>query len=219
MIVDRRKFMKPKRKYGKYLFTIAFMIAIVIIMGLIERAKEQDEFQNRVAKEVVRLHIRACSNEKKDQENKLVVRNRVAAYLRPVIARAKTKEEAKELMEESLPEVVRVSEETLRALGDSHSVSAYIREEEFPEKMYGDLTFPAGVYDALVVNIGPGEGRNWWCCMYPSLCFVGSVYEENEEGELQLKQNLQGKDYETLKTGGQVEYRSYFWEKVTSWIR
>ena len=96
-----------------------------------------------------------------------------------------SKKEAISIVSEHQEEFRQVALETIKNEGYSYDVKIEIGNFEFPTKQYGDISLPAGFYDALKVEIGKAEGRNWWCVMFPSLCFVdissGIVPEESKE--------------------------------------
>ena len=135
----------------------------------------------------LRVHIRANSNAEEDQAVKYLVRDRVVAFLTPVVARCETKEEAVQAIGAQLSGAERVAEETLRREGFSYGVRARLRREEFPTRVYDGVTLQAGVYDALILELGTGEGDNWWCVVYPPLCFTsgnGSVIYRSKIAEI-----------------------------------
>lgn len=121
----------------------------------------------------LRVHIRANSNSQEDQAVKYLVRDGVVAYLTPTVAECETKEEAMEAIGGKLEEIAAVADKILRANGYGCGARASLREEEFPTRVYEDVTLEAGVYDALIVELGSGTGDNWWCVVYPPLCFAG----------------------------------------------
>ena len=121
----------------------------------------------------LRIHIRANSNSAKDQEVKYKVRDEVVAYLTPIVAECATKEEAMAQISKNLDGAARVADATLKRYGYNYGARASIRQEEFPTRVYQDATLAAGVYDALILELGTGEGDNWWCVVYPPLCFGG----------------------------------------------
>ncbi len=127
--------------------------------------------------EYLRIHIRANSNDGEDQAVKYMVRDAVVEYLTPLAAEAATREEAMSLMSENLSGIERVADGVLRAHGFAYGAKAVFREEEFPTRVYGDYTLDAGVYEALILNLGTGAGDNWWCVVYPPLCFAGQPGE------------------------------------------
>ena len=101
-------------------------------------------------------------------------------YLRiltPVVAEAETREAAIRLMNENLSGIERCADGVLRAHGFTYGAKAQVREEEFPTRVYGEYTLEAGVYQALILALGTGEGDNWWCVVYPPLCFAGQPGE------------------------------------------
>ena len=121
----------------------------------------------------LRMHIRADSNEAEAQAVKYQVRDRVVSFLTPVVAECETKEEAMKTLEGMLDRIECVAEEVLRANGFSYGAKASIRKESFPTRIYEEVTLEAGVYDALIIELGSGAGDNWWCVVYPPLCFAG----------------------------------------------
>lgn len=130
--------------------------------------------QNNAPKtEYLRIHIRADSNDEKDQSVKYLVKNAVVEFLTPYIAQCDTREKAEKTLCDSLKGIEAAANEVLKKNGFSYSASARITTEEFPARVYGGLTLERGFYKALIVNLGSGKGDNWWCVVYPPLCFTG----------------------------------------------
>lgn len=121
----------------------------------------------------LRIHIRAESNNEADQAVKYRVRDKVVEYLTPLVAECETKTEAMQTIGEKLREIETVAESVLRANGFSYGAKASLRKESFPTRVYEEVTLDAGVYDALILELGSGKGDNWWCVVYPPLCFSG----------------------------------------------
>lgn len=121
----------------------------------------------------LRVHIRANSNSADDQAVKYQVRDKVVEFLTPTVADCETKEQAIEKITARLAEVEKVADGVLRANGYTYGAKASIRKENFPTRVYGEVTLEAGVYDALILELGTGTGDNWWCVVYPPLCFTG----------------------------------------------
>lgn len=121
----------------------------------------------------LRVHIRANSNGQEDQSVKYLVRDGVVEYLTPVVAECATKQAAVEAIGQRLSEIVSAAEGILNRNGFYYGARASIRKEEFPTRVYEGATLSAGVYDALILELGTGEGDNWWCVVYPPLCFSG----------------------------------------------
>jgi len=131
-------------------------------------------------KEYLRIHIRANSNSEYDQSVKYKVKDEVVAFLTPFIAECDTKAKAEKTIEENLEKIEKVADGVLKKNGCSYSSAAKIENEKFPTRTYEELTLGAGYYDALIIYLGDGQGDNWWCVVYPPLCFTegaGYIYE------------------------------------------
>lgn len=123
----------------------------------------------------LRVHIRANSNGEEDQEVKYLVRDAVVEYLTPTVAECFTKQEAMEKIKKNLNGVARIAEGVLRENGYAYGAAAEVKREEFPTRVYDGYTLEAGVYDSLIIRLGAGTGDNWWCVVYPPLCFTGAA--------------------------------------------
>jgi stage II sporulation protein R len=121
--------------------------------------------------EYLRLHIRANSNQEVDQNIKMQVKDVVVEYLTPHIAKCTSKEETMKMLKEETDGVYRAIEAFLLQNGFSYGAKTTLKSEYFPTRVYDDLTLEAGVYDALIIELGDGVGDNWWCVVYPPLCF------------------------------------------------
>lgn len=172
-----------------------------------------DLLQPSIASKVLRFHVLANSDSVADQTVKKEVRDAVGIYLQPMLEEAESLEETKQIVDNNIEEIVQISKETLEENGYDYDVSAQITRTNFPEKSYGAYTFPKGEYEALQIVIGEGEGQNWWCVLYPNMCFRGSVFEivEEEAGEA-LREVLSPWEYADVFDSGKVELRFKFLE-------
>ena len=189
------------------------MLVMVIIMGgVLFSTYEAPENQYDG---IIRLHVIANSNSESDQELKLKVRDMIGEYLSPILEDVENLQETKELVKEQIPEIIEVAEACIAEEGYDYEVTAELGMVDFPEKTYGNYTFPAGEYEALEVYIGEAEGHNWWCVLYPNMCFQGSVYEVvDEEAEEALKEVLTPEEYQDVFTDGNYRVEFKFWEKL-----
>jgi stage II sporulation protein R len=121
---------------------------------------------------IIRFRVLAASDSAFDQAVKLKVRDAVLAYLRPELQGAGSETTADTLISGRLPEIRQVALQTLRSNGSDQPVQVSCGVTAFPVKTYGSYIFPAGNYDALKIVIGPGQGHNWWCVLFPPLCYV-----------------------------------------------
>lgn len=154
----------------------------------------------RIAGEILRFHVIANSDSAEDQALKLEVKEALLTILNDGPARSK--EEMIAFVEEHREDLNAAAREVLRRKGKEAPVRILLTNRYFPTKVYGDLTFPCGYYDALCVEIGEAAGKNWWCVLYPPLCFAdvttGFVPEDSKE---ELQEVLADEDYAGLETG------------------
>lgn len=125
--------------------------------------------------DVLRLHVIANSNSANDQQIKLQIRDEILKETGDWFESASGKENAEIKIEENIQIVESVALRKLQELGINQGVSVTIGKSFFDTRVYGDLTMPAGWYDAVRVVIGEGNGKNWWCVLYPPLCLPAAV--------------------------------------------
>lgn len=152
-------------------FCITFALFLIIILSGIAVGFAP---QNSAHTEYLRIHIRADSNEQQAQSVKYMVKDAVVAYLTPYISECDTKNKAETMLTEKLSEIEKVADKVLIEQGFNYTSRAKINTEEFPTRNYGDFTLEQGYYDALIIELGSGKGDNWWCVVYPPLCFTGT---------------------------------------------
>ncbi len=144
-----------------------------------------EDISTDIANSVFRLHVIANSDSDVDQNLKYIVRDNLLEYMNTLCANCTSKEEAITIANEHLEDFREIALNTIKAQGFDYSVNVSIGNFEFPTKHYGDISLPSGYYDALKVEIGEAKGQNWWCVMFPPLCFVdassGIVPEESKE--------------------------------------
>ncbi len=161
------------KKHLKRLGVILILSLSIFTTLALLPVSEQDSGEARQLQEnVVRFHVIAKSDQSVDQELKLDVRDAVLDYLRPSLEGVKDQQAAASVIQGKLPEIEQVAVQTLRDRGCSDPVDAYFGVFDFPVRVYGPLTFPEGKYQSLRIVLGEGEGENWWCCLFPPLCYV-----------------------------------------------
>ena len=147
-------------------FTVLILVLAVVFVMF--QPQEVAQAEN----DYLRIHVRANSNSAVDQDIKYKVKDEVVKFITPYAAQCVNKEKAKEVIGSILKDIEKVCDKVLRENGFTYTSRANVREEEFPTRVYGDLTLEHGVYDALIVELGSGTGDNWWCVIYPPLCFT-----------------------------------------------
>lgn len=157
--------------------------------------KSTSTLQQQIATQVLRFHIRANSDTVADQQKKLRIKQSLLEWLTPILSENTSKSETIQCIRKNLPDI---RKEATR-MAAPESVTVTLQKEWFPEKTYGTCTFPEGIYDALRVDIGQAKGHNWWCVLYPSLCFADALESSmTEEGEEKLQQVLDEDAYDLL---------------------
>ena len=131
--------------------------------------------QEKLSGEVFRFHVLANSDRKEDQELKMKVKEAVVDYMCENLSNAGNAAEAKAWAIRHKEELIRTAREVLQKEGCNDQITAEVVRCEFPDKTYGDITFPAGWYDALRIKIGKAQGHNWWCVLYPNLLWILSM--------------------------------------------
>ena len=159
----------------------SLLILLVILMGAGEKENRQQELTERIAPQILRFHVIANSDRKEDQELKWKVREKLLSLMDSSL----TRDQLCDHIRENKGLLKAAADEVIKEEGFSYSSEISLESCRFPERTYGNMTFPAGTYDALRVVLGKGRGKNYWCVLYPSLCFLDSTHavvpEESEE--------------------------------------
>lgn len=163
-----------------------------------------------IANSVFRLHVLANSDSEEDQNLKYIVRDNLLNYMNSICVNCTSKEEAIKLVLENKDYFEEIAIQTIQEQGYNYSVKINIDNFEFPTKNYGDISLPAGYYDALRVEIGEAKGQNWWCVMFPPLCFVdvssGVVPDESKE---LMENNLSQEEFALIsdKSNDEIKFK------------
>ena len=185
-----------------------------------EGVQEDTTEEEGLADNLIRFHVRANSNQEVDIALKYKVRDAVIASLEEGLTHCETLEEAETYLTDNLELVKQVSEDTLSQAGYNYAVKAYLTNDYFPMRQYGEMVIPAGFYQALRVDIGLANGENFWCLLYPTLCVpveAGGVI--TRDGEKELKEELSEEQYDKLFVKKEVpreniEIRFKLWEAL-----
>ena len=173
---------------AKYISVIIVLIALFVGCYFAFNPAPRD------CEQIFRMHIRANSNEQVDQDIKLVIRDEFVNYLTPKLELVTTKSEAMQLVENEKLALKSIADSILSQNGFNYTRNIKVCNEFFPERYYGEFQVEQGYYDALICELGEAKGNNWWCVVYPPLCFV---------------------DY---KTSNNVVYKSKLWEIINKFF-
>lgn len=179
----------------KYLFLLIVLISFIILSAYSYAGAINEDLSNNV----FRLHVIANSDSNEDQDLKYKVRDKLIEYMKSLTTNISSKEEVIKIANNHISDFESIAKEVITENGFDYDVKVEIGNFSFPTKQYGDISFPAGFYDALKVEIGSAKGQNWWCIMFPPLCFVdvtsGIVPEESKEN---LQDNLGEEEYDII---------------------
>lgn len=179
-----------------------------LVFSQMSHVVQAAQLQESISEKILRFHVLANSDSDEDQEVKLMVRDAVGEYIEPYIQDCANLEETEIIVEQRLPQIVELAEQVLEENGFMYGASAEVTDCEFPVKTYGEYTFPAGEYRALEIKLGAAKGHNWWCVLYPNMCFKGSVYEIIEDdAREELREVLDDEEYEAVFDSGDYEIR------------
>ena len=194
----------------KKICVLAGILISLVVTGIIVNAK-QSQMQEDLAKEVFRFHVLANSDSDEDQALKMQVKEAVIAYMKEDIPDSDSVETTKEWARNHLDAIVNLAKAVIREEGYDYPVIAEVTTCDFPDKTYGDITFPSGRYEALRIEIGDANGQNWWCVLYPNLCFIDAVHAVvPEDGKKDLKKVLQEDTYEMVTATSRFKIGWFF---------
>jgi stage II sporulation protein R len=187
------------RKTRTGIKVFAAVLAIAAVMIFTRMITYTESINASLSDNLVRLHVIANSDSPEDQALKHTVRDAVLDYVRGILKDSNSVDQTRTLILENIPEITAVAKQTIADAGSSYDVKASLGSYPFPTKAYGDILLPAGDYQALRIVIGNGGGANWWCVLFPPLCFVdvthGTVPDEIKED---LKKVLTEEEYQLV---------------------
>ena len=183
-----------------FIYAISFSMLLTGIKYFHPDGTESpEEIQENIADNIIRLHVIANSDTDTDQSLKLRVRDGIIEQLQDTIAGTSSAAGAEKLLASQEDNIKNSALDIISGNGYNYPVNVSLEERYFPVKSYGDLIFPAGNYKALCVEIGEAKGRNWWCVLFPSLCFVDETYAVvPDSSKEKLKETLSEEEYESL---------------------
>lgn len=178
---------------------------------------DSNELQEGIASEILRFHVIANSDSTEDQALKLIVKDALTKTLSSSLENAKDISEARDLLKASLAELENISNDIIKEYGFTYTASASLERGYFPLKVYGDLSLPPGEYEAVRIELGSAKGQNWWCIMFPPLCFVDSTYSVvPDSSKEELKSILTKEEYDAIFANEKVNIKVSF--KLLSWL-
>lgn len=177
-----------RRRRAAFVTCAAILLSLIILLLLSEKSNDTSADIDPVYARVFRLHIRANSDSDADQEIKLAVRDALLPYTAELFKACSDASEAIDIARRENTAIKAHINTTLKELGANYTCTLRVGREVFPDRNYGGELYPAGEYDALIVELGDGEGANWWCVLFPSLCLSAVRTEPSVEAGLTSEQ-------------------------------
>lgn len=193
-------------------FLIIFALVFSITYWFIASSAN---LQYSLSEKVIRLHIIANSNSTFDQALKLKVRDDIIKSISPKLKLSNSLEESRKIIADNLSYVEETANNTIRPYAE-YDVRVALTHSKFPTKNYSNISFPAGNYETLNVTLGTGTGENWWCVMFPPLCFTNSSVEFDDDSVETLKENLSPEEYSLISNSKSPDVRIKF--KLLEWL-
>lgn len=187
-----------QEKTRKTIICISIAVLVAACMTTVLHLHRKEMVQE-LSGEVFRFHVLANSDSESDQALKMEVKEAILSYMKESLPESENVSETKAWALSHLPEICEQAVSVIADAGCEYNVKAEVVRDYFPEKTYGDVTFPEGEYEALRVEIGEGEGHNWWCVLYPNLCFTDAIHAVvPEEGKEELQGVLEEDVYDMI---------------------
>lgn len=187
------------KKKLNFIFILTILVFIYIALLSFNYSKA---VSSNLSDSVFRLHIIANSDSSADQELKLKVRDNIINYMNTLTSSSSDKKDVISMVNNHLDSFKEIALNTIKGNGYNYDVNIEIGNFHFPTKSYGDISFPAGNYNALKIEIGDAIGQNWWCVLFPPLCFVNSsTGVVPDDSKNTLKENINSESYEIISEG------------------
>lgn len=193
---------------------ILYSVMLFIVLGLMvgyaySQSCKINTFSNDYKENLIRFHVLANSDSEEDQALKLKVRDKVISYLKPKLEDSESISQSEKIILNEKDKLMDICKETIKQNGYNYDVSINLGYSKFPTKQYSSVVLPAGEYKSLKIIIGKGQGKNWWCVMFPPLCFIddqnGIIDEKTDK---KLKEVLTEEEYDLIMAKNKNEVKN-----------
>ena len=195
------------------IYILASILVVILITSTFVIIKEVNKIEACTydyKDKLIRFHVIANSDSDKDQKLKLKVRDEVISYLQPKLENSNSIEESEKIIKNEYKTLENISKKVISKNGYNYTVKVGLEYSNFPAKQYSSVVLPAGKYKALRIIIGEGKGKNWWCVMFPPLCFVddqnGIIDEKTDE---KLKEILTPEEYNLIMAKNKIKISNF----------
>ena len=197
-----------KRTYSLPIFIVSIIIGLAYAYITSKPNNDISTIQQGISHKIIRFHVIANSDSDADQALKLKVKEAVVNYTAELLCNSKSISETEDLLSSHTNDIISIANNVISENDYDYPVTTEITDTYFPTKSYGSYTFPPGTYRAFQIKIGEAKGKNWWCVLYPPLCFIdishGTVNPESEE---LLKETLTTDEFQAVSDEYTVKYR------------
>lgn len=198
--------MKVRAIIGVLIISMLGILVFGAFRGPIPRESANEEALTQTPDQLIRFHVLANSDSDEDQALKRAVRDEILKEVAPKLAVSRSIEESRQIVKQIRPDMEDVALSVVQAWNKNYTVHTDYGRFSFPTKSYGTLVLPAGQYEALRVVIGEGQGSNWWCVLFPALCFVDIEHSTAVQ--------VDGKNQTDYATKNKPKVRFFFWERL-----
>ena len=211
---------KKSKIYAILIISLTVFTNAMYLQGASVSANTSGAEEASYKEKIIRFHVLANSDSAEDQALKLKVRDAVLASMNDKFKQSTSIEETREIVLSNIESMENTARQTIKAENKNYPVAIKLEPHQFPTKTYGNFTLPAGEYEAVRILIGQGKGANWWCVMFPPLCFVDiNNATVNQETDQAMKEHLTQEEYNEISTeGDRLILKSLFLEKIREWL-
>lgn len=186
----------------KFVIVLLLAAAAAALGTYFYKGTDEYKTQREIAEQIIRFHVRANSDSEEDQKLKLAVKDAIVLFLKDELSGANDLDEARNILYDDIDRIEEIARGVIGDMGYEYNVNVYFERAYFPMKVYGDMSFPPGEYEAFRVDIGGAEGKNWWCVLFPPLCFVDSSYSVvPDDTKEQFRNVLSEEAYDAITLG------------------
>lgn len=190
----------------KKIIALCVIFSVIFLYAGAVSVKHNEDIKESIEQKLIRLHVVANSDSPEDQDLKRRVKDQIIKEMSTKLKDSKSLDQTRKIIKENIPNIEKIAQEEIKRSGKNYPVKAVLGTFSFPTKNYGPITLPAGSYEALKVVIGEGKGANWWCVLFPPLCFIDVTHAVPADAEKELSKVLTKEEIEYIK--GKPRFKS-----------
>lgn len=210
---------KSMKKRNILLVLFATIILFAVIYDINTAYTGENTIVEGLSNSLIRFHVIANSDSIEDQALKVKVKDKVIDLMQDLLKDSKTIDESRNIIVQNMETIKSLAQKTIFENGVNDRVNIELTKQDFPLKQYGDVVLPPGEYEALVIKIGKAEGKNWWCVLFPPLCFVDATHGVIDENSKQgLKNVLTEEEYSSIILSKDTEVNIKVKSKLVKWF-